>query len=215
MASCEKEKKVDDDVETYEECNFDFDYCDVFMKEAFCEAEKGFVKGEVPVGCVIVEKCDKNQVLIAQSHNLTNITKNGTKHCEILCIDKLFGKIGNSNRSDLSNCILYVTVEPCIMCAYALSLMKIYKVFYGCKNFKFGGNGSILKLNQNYQSFGGYYSNKAINLLKNFYQQGNLSLPPKKRARLIKIKQNDNQNDKQNVKNENSNVTKTKDENHA
>ena len=83
-----------------------------------------------------------------------------------------------------------MTVEPCCMCAAALSIMNIEKVFYGCQNYKFGGNGSILSLNSNYQSLGGYYANKAIQLLRNFYEGGNLALPPKKRARLTKSSHN-------------------------
>ncbi len=99
----------------------------------------------------------------------------------------------------LEECILYVTIEPCIMCASALSLVHIKKVFYSAPNFKFGGNGSILTLHafekgkefevglppnsQPYPSLQGDYTEEAINLLKKCYEKGNPLLPVEKRAR--------------------------------
>ena len=92
----------------------------------------------MPVGCIIVS----DGQVIAESHNLTVAKKNATTHCEINCMRALAEKgIGS-----FEGCTLYVTVEPCIMCAYALHLAKISRVVYGCDNDKFGGNGSILSL---------------------------------------------------------------------
>jgi tRNA-specific adenosine deaminase 2 len=77
----------------------------------------------------------------------------------------------------LSECTLYVTCEPCIMCAYALNLSGIKKVVYGCKNDKFGGNGSILSLHlsnpHQYPSEGGVMADQAIKLFQQFYEHGN------------------------------------------
>ena len=117
------------------------DFNSKFMELAVEEAKKGRDADEVPVGCVIVEN---NKIIIASAHNQTNKFKNATKHCEIICIQYLSK---HKNIRNLSNCYLYVTVEPCIMCASALKIMNIKKVFYGCCNNKFGGNGSIYSLN--------------------------------------------------------------------
>mmetsp|Transcript_22277 Transcript_22277/g.15887 ORF Transcript_22277/g.15887 Transcript_22277/m.15887 type:complete len:130 (+) Transcript_22277:48-437(+) len=111
------------------------------MQKALEQAEKALYEAEVPVGCVFVD--NKTGKIVASAHNLTNKTKNATTHCEINCIREL------GNGFDFSQCTLYVTVEPCIMCAYALNLIQIKKVVYGCDNDKFGGNASILSLHRN------------------------------------------------------------------
>ena len=113
-----------------------------FMTLALEQAKLSLKEGEVPVGCVFV----LDEKVIAQSHNLTNATKNATTHCEVNCIREL-----SQRHPDLlqitRNCTLYVTCEPCLMCAHALNLVKIKRVVYGCHNDKFGGNGSILSIN--------------------------------------------------------------------
>ena len=98
------------------------------------------MKGEVPVGCVIV----RDGKVIAESHNLTVVKKNATTHCEINCMREL----ASQGIASFEGCTLYVTVEPCIMCAYALHLARIDRVVYGCDNDKFGGTGSILSLHR-------------------------------------------------------------------
>lgn len=67
----------------------------------------------------------------------------GTRHAEIVAIDEIMIKYG---RKDLSGCDLYVTCEPCILCAAAIGRMNIRRVNFGCKNERFGGNGSILSV---------------------------------------------------------------------
>ena len=109
------------------------------MCKAIEVARKGLKSGEVHVGCVIV----KAKEIVAQSHNLTVHSKNNTTHCEINCIRDLAKK----GVPDLQGLTLYVTVEPCIMCAYALHVSKVSRVVFGCDNDKFGGNGGILSLN--------------------------------------------------------------------
>ena len=190
-----------DDEKLLERKETDNDYNDKFMIMALNEAKNGSIIGEVPVGCVLIDSITNN--VVAKGHNLTQKLKNGTKHCEINCIDYLYKNNDKNllnNKILLNNYILYVTVEPCIMCASALSILNIKKVFYGCSNKKFGGNGSILSLNNengfgfnlipknfrfSYLSKGGFHKNDAINLLKNFYEKGNNKLPVNKRARKV------------------------------
>ena len=113
-----------------------------YMELALAEARKGLNAGEVPVGCLFV----RNSEIIARSHNLTCQTKNATTHCEINCIRSLSTESTSDNKKVLEGATLYVTVEPCIMCAHALTLAGCSKVVYGCDNDKFGGNGSVLSL---------------------------------------------------------------------
>ena len=85
--------------------------------------------------------------IIAQSHNLTNASKNATTHCEINCIRELSSKYTNDELLKITRkCTLYVTCEPCLMCAHALNLIQIKRVVFGCSNDKFGGNSSILSI---------------------------------------------------------------------
>ncbi|EGC32989.1 hypothetical protein DICPUDRAFT_81234 [Dictyostelium purpureum] len=162
-----------------------------FMKEAVKEGEKALKEGEVPVACVIVH----NNQIIARGSNKTNIKKNGTRHAELEAFDQIFlNKELNERFKDtlLVECDLYVTVEPCLMCAGALSLAKINRVFFGCHNDKFGGNGSVYSLNlapisngKPYNAISGLLKDDAIHLLQLFYNQENTKAPvPNKRKRV-------------------------------
>ena len=111
-----------------------------WMQEALKVAKDGIKSGEVPVGAIFVNT--EEDKLYAKSHNLTSQTKNATTHCEINCIREI------RDPEILRNLTVYVTVEPCIMCGYALNLAKIKRVVFGTKNDKFGGNGSILSLHK-------------------------------------------------------------------
>ena len=168
------------------------DFNPKFMSLALEQAQMGKQANEVPVGCVIVEK---NSKVIASAHNQTNVTGNATEHCEMVCIGDLAAK---HKIYTLANCYLYVTVEPCIMCASALRIMNVHKVFYGCANTKFGGNGSVYALHKSnalglpadckssgYASIrvGGEFEQSAIKILKTFYEGGNQQLPSEQRAR--------------------------------
>ncbi|EFJ20055.1 hypothetical protein SELMODRAFT_109716, partial [Selaginella moellendorffii] len=150
------------------------------------QARQALNRLEVPVGCVIVE----NGRVIASGSNRTNETRNATRHAEMEAIDMLLPRWECSSHEDFSKrfagCELYVTCEPCIMCAAALSLLGIGKVFYGCKNDRFGGCGSILSLHSNgvghspesaggmtYPCVGGIMAEEAIGLFREFYEQGN------------------------------------------
>ena len=101
------------------------------MKEALKQAKIAFEKDEVPVGAVIVE----NGKIIATSHNQNLILKDPTAHAEILVMREA-AKIKDSARLD--GCDLYVTLEPCAMCASAIALARIRRVYYAASDIKFG-----------------------------------------------------------------------------
>lgn len=109
-----------------------------FMKEALKEARKAAEKGEVPIGAVIV----KDGKIIGRGHNLRESTNDPTAHAEIIAIRKASKKLNNWR---LSGCTLYVTVEPCIMCAGAIVLARIDKLVYGTDDPKAGAVKSLYK----------------------------------------------------------------------
>lgn len=104
-----------------------------YMKIALQEAKKAYYKGEVPVGCVIVDRL--NNTIISQSHNSIQLKKNPMLHAEMLAIN-----IACRNKSNkfLLDCDLYVTLEPCTMCASAISNAKISRLYYAAANVKGG-----------------------------------------------------------------------------
>ena len=104
---------------------------DYFMQQALKEAEKARSEGEIPVGAVIV--CQKQ--IIARSHNQTQILKDVTAHAEMMAITSAASYLGNKY---LKDCTLYVTLEPCIMCAGALFWTQLDRVVYGASDEKRG-----------------------------------------------------------------------------
>ncbi|KAL9252031.1 tRNA-specific adenosine deaminase TAD2-like protein, partial [Drosera capensis] len=163
-----------------------------FMEMAFQEAKQALERLEVPVGCVIKQDGE----VIASGSNRTNETWNATRHAEMEAIDSLLERWQKDGLSKtevamkFSNCVLYVTCEPCIMCAGALSILGIKEVYYGCANDKFGGCGSVLSLHsggdtsssvkgpaKGFKCTGGIMANDAISLFKTFYDQGNPNAP--------------------------------------
>ena len=102
-----------------------------FMKEALKEAQKAFEKKEVPVGAVIVSE---NQI-IARSHNMVETLNDATAHAEIIAITAAENFLGSKY---LNECTLYVTLEPCIMCAGAMDLSKLGQLVFGAKDPKKG-----------------------------------------------------------------------------
>lgn len=85
--------------------------------------------------------------VLAAAHNATNRTKNGTRHAELVAIDDVLLRQGLPP-AVLAACDVYVTCEPCIMCAGALALVRVRRVVFGCRNDRFGGCGSILSVHQ-------------------------------------------------------------------
>ena len=114
------------------------------MKEALKEAEKAFEQEEVPVGAVIV----KDGKIIARAHNVKEQKNDATCHAEILAIKKACKKL-NSWR--LIDCDMYVTLEPCSMCAGALINSRIKKLYIGTADEKTGACGSVLNLLEDYK----------------------------------------------------------------
>lgn len=110
-----------------------------FMNIALEEAIKGRDKGEIPVGVVIV----KNGEIIAKAHNLKETLKRSTAHAEMLAIEEACKSIDNWR---LTGCEMYVTLEPCAMCASAIAQSRISKVYIGTFNKDMGACGSILNL---------------------------------------------------------------------
>ncbi|MDD2854738.1 MAG: tRNA adenosine(34) deaminase TadA [Desulfuromonadaceae bacterium] len=110
-----------------------------WMRSAVAEAEKARLKDEVPIGSVIVYEGK----IIARAHNLRETTQNPTGHAELLAIRKAARKLGSWR---LLNTVLYVTLEPCVMCMGAIILARIPKVVFGCYDSKGGAAGSLYDL---------------------------------------------------------------------
>ena len=112
-----------------------------FMKEAIRQAKKAYALREVPIGCVIVYEGK----IIARGYNRRNTDKNTTSHAEINAIRKASKKLGDWR---LEGCTLYVTLEPCQMCAGAIVQSRMRRVIIGSMNPKAGCAGSVLNLLQ-------------------------------------------------------------------
>ena len=115
-----------------------------FMKQALKEAKKAYNKKEIPVGAVIV----KNGEIIARGHNIKEMKNDCTKHAEIIAIQKASKKLDSWR---LTDCEMYVTLEPCSMCAGALIQSRIKKIHIGCMDEKTGACGSVLNLLEDYK----------------------------------------------------------------
>src|SRR5690242_11997885 len=111
------------------------------MREALRLASKAGNKGEVPVGAVVVQG-DK---IIARAHNQVELLKDATAHAEMLALTQAEAAVGDWR---LINCDLYVTKEPCVMCAGALVHTRIRRVIFGCADSSAGAAGSVINLLQ-------------------------------------------------------------------
>ena len=109
-----------------------------FMKIALAEAKKAENASEVPIGAVIV----KDGQVISKGHNLRETKQNSLKHAEIIAIDRACKKLQNFR---LQDCELYVTVEPCLMCAGAIVQSRIKKVYFGTPDEKYGAVVSAIR----------------------------------------------------------------------
>lgn len=109
------------------------------MLQAIAEAGKAQIKGEVPIGCVII----RDGKIIARGHNLRETSQDPTGHAELLAIRKAARKLGSWR---LLNTVLYVTLEPCTMCMGAIILARIPTVVFGCYDPKGGAAGSLYDL---------------------------------------------------------------------
>ena len=169
--------------------------CDLsWMEKSFEYAEDAMRNGEVPVGCIIVYE----DAILASGRNEVNETKNATRHAEVVAIDKVLNWCSENDKDwheVFPECTLYVTVEPCIMCSGALRNVGLGRVLYGCNNERFGGCGSVLpvhtdslpQLGPRFDCIQGIMSERAIDLLKNFYKGENTNAPESKRKIKEKI----------------------------
>ena len=137
---------------------------DYFMKMALKEAEKAFVENEVPVGCVVV--CE-NQI-IGKGHNLTEKLVDVTAHAEMQAITAASNYLGAKY---LTECTLYVTIEPCVMCAGAIFWSQIGKVVYGARDEKRGFTKMGNLLHPKTEIISGILENECSELMKIFFKK--------------------------------------------
>ena len=140
-----------------------------YMKMALVEAQKAYDKDEVPIGAIIV--C-KGRV-IARAHNLTEMLNDVTAHAEMQAITAAASNIGGKY---LTDCTLYVTVEPCPMCAGAIINSRIPTIVYGAKEELSGSCGSVLNLfEERYPHkpaiYGGVKKDECAEVLRSFFQK--------------------------------------------
>ena len=116
---------------------------EMFMNLAILEARKAYDEGEVPIGAVLI---DESGILICAEHNRIEQLDDATAHAEMLLLREGAKKIG---RRRLSTCTIYVTVEPCPMCAGALVLCRLKRLVYGAVDSKFGACESLFNVTNN------------------------------------------------------------------
>ena len=133
-----------------------------FMKRALQEAEAAYEKGEVPIGAIIVI----NNQIIARAHNLTETLNDVTAHAEMQAITAAANFLGGKY---LQDCTLYVTIEPCQMCAGALFWSQISNIVYGARDEQRGCITLDTKLHPKTKMKGGVLEEEASQLLKKFF----------------------------------------------
>ena len=142
-----------------------------FMKEALKEAQTAFDAGEVPIGAVLV---DPAGVIVARAHNMRETWRDGTAHAEIIALREAAKKLG---RWRLSGLTLYVTIEPCPMCAGALVMSRVDRVVYGATDAKAGACESLFNivghpaLNHQLEMRAGVLEDECRAIMKRFFQE--------------------------------------------
>lgn len=140
-----------------------------YMKEAIKLAKKALKLGEVPIGCVIV----RDGEIIGGGYNRRNVDKVVLAHAEITAIKKACKKLGDFR---LEDCVMYVTLEPCPMCAGAIVQARIPRLFYGCTNDKAGSAGTIINVldvkgfNHKTKTTGSILENECKEVLQEFFK---------------------------------------------
>lgn len=153
-----------------------------YMKEAIRQAKKAASIGEVPIGCVIVN----DGKIIARGYNRRTTDKNTLAHAELAAIRKASKKLGDWR---LEGCTMYVTLEPCQMCAGALVQSRIDAVYIGCMNPKAGCGGSILNLlemeefNHQVKVTRGLLEEECSKILKDFFKDLRVRVKAEKKAK--------------------------------
>jgi tRNA(adenine34) deaminase len=139
-----------------------------WMKYALKEAEKAFDGKEVPVGCIVVFE----KRIIAKAHNQVEMLLDSTAHAEMIALTSAFEAL---NSKQLKDCSMYVTLEPCSMCAGALVLSRLENLYFGAYDNKTGACGSVLNitnnkhLNHKINVYGGILDAECSSLLKAFF----------------------------------------------
>ena len=134
-----------------------------FMKHALIEAKKAFDMGEVPVGCVVV--C--NNQIIAKGHNLTEKLNDVTAHAEMIAITSAANYLGSKY---LNECTIYISLEPCIMCAGAIFWAQFEKVVFAASDEKRGFEKAMVKLHPKTKIEKDILEEEASLLLKEFFK---------------------------------------------
>ena len=135
-----------------------------FMKKALEEAKYAFFKNEVPVGCVIV---NENEI-ISKSSNMVELLNDSTAHAELIAITSAQNSLNNKN---LDGCILYTTLEPCLMCHGAIYWSKIYTIVYGASDEKRGFSRHNLEIDRKINIIKGVMEEESRELLENFFKK--------------------------------------------
>ena len=141
-----------------------------FMREALRQAQKAYAAAEVPVGAVVV----REGKIIARAHNQVELLKDATAHAEMLALTQAEAGVGDWR---LTDCDLYVTKEPCAMCAGALVHTRIRRVIFGCTDPSAGAAGSVMNLlqmpdlNHQCQITPGVLQNECAAILQDFFRK--------------------------------------------
>ena len=157
---------------------------DRYMKEAIRQARKASALGDVPIGCVIVYE----EKIIARGYNRRMADKNVLSHAEIIAIKKACRQMGDWR---LEDCTMYVTLEPCPMCAGAIVQARIPRVVIGCMNPKAGCAGSVLDMlhedgfNHQVETQVGVMGDECSALMKDFFKALRLKKPRKKQEEAL------------------------------
>ena len=134
------------------------------MKKAFEEAKYAFFKNEVPVGCVIVNNND----VISRTSNMVELLNDSTAHAELIAITSAQNSLNSKN---LDNCILYTTLEPCLMCYGAIYWSKINTVVYGASDKKRGFSRHSINLDRKINIINGFMEKESKELLDSFFKK--------------------------------------------
>ena len=143
---------------------------EAFMREALRQAQKAYEADEVPVGAVVV----RAGRIIARACNQVELLKDATAHAEMLALTQAEAAVGDWR---LTDCDLYVTKEPCVMCAGALVHVRMRRVVFGCADLRSGGAGGIINLlqhpalNHHCDITSGVLQNECAAILQNFFRK--------------------------------------------
>lgn len=141
------------------------------MREALAEAQKAYDGGEVPIGAVLV---DRNGVIVARGHNMRELWHDATAHAELIVIQQACRELG---RWRLSGLTLYVTIEPCPMCAGAIVMSRVDRVVYGSTDAKAGACESVFNipgneiLNHRPEMTAGILQEECAGIMKRFFRE--------------------------------------------